>query len=349
MIALHKQKGGFFERWIAYCENNDVPYKLVNCYDNDIIEQLRKCDGLMWHFSQNKREDILVAKQILFALEHTGFCVFPNMRTAWHFDDKVAQKYLLEAVGAPLISSYVFLDQKEALDWAARTDFPKVFKLRCGASSSNVQLVKNRRQAKQVIQQAFGKGFRSYNSWGSFYERWRKYRMEKTDINDVLRGVARLVFEPDFSRVRGRERGYVYFQEFLPDNDSDIRIVTVYGKALYVKRMVRQNDFRASGSGVVNFDKAEIDERCVEIALNTSRQLGAQMMNYDFIFDGRGEPRIVEVSYGVVPWGFDGCSGYWDEQMTWVEGANDFCGWMIEGFLQEIWSEGRQEKPSQVG
>jgi hypothetical protein len=67
---------------------------LVNCYSDDLIEQLLGCEALMWYFIHNDHKDNIIAKQILFSLEHTGFIVFPDFRTAWHFDDKVAQKYL---------------------------------------------------------------------------------------------------------------------------------------------------------------------------------------------------------------------------------------------------------------
>jgi len=49
----------------------------------------------MWHFNQGNYKDNIIAKQILFALDHTGFQVFPNFKTSWHFDDKVAQNIYL--------------------------------------------------------------------------------------------------------------------------------------------------------------------------------------------------------------------------------------------------------------
>src|SRR5690606_22854792 len=105
--AIHHRKGSFSDRWIEYCENNNVSYKIVNCYDSDIIEQVKGFDVVMWHYHHAHPKDILTAKRILFALEHSGIKVFPDFNTAWHFDDKVAQKYLLEAIGAPLVPSYV--------------------------------------------------------------------------------------------------------------------------------------------------------------------------------------------------------------------------------------------------
>ena len=117
-IAIHHRKGGFSDRWIDYCENHGIDYKIVNAYDSDIIEQLKDCKALLWNHHQSNFKDKLTARRILFSLEHAGKKVFPNFNTGWYFDDKVAQKYLLEAIGAPLVPSYVFYDKQDAKKWA---------------------------------------------------------------------------------------------------------------------------------------------------------------------------------------------------------------------------------------
>lgn len=98
-LAIHHRKGSFSDRWIDYCDSNHIEYKVVNAFDTDIMEQLIGYDALMWHHHHGKYEDVLAAKPILFALEQAGVQVFPDFSTGWHFDDKVGQKYLLEAIG----------------------------------------------------------------------------------------------------------------------------------------------------------------------------------------------------------------------------------------------------------
>ena len=143
-IAIHKSDVGYHPRWIAYCKKRNIPYKIVNCYSDDIIKQLENCDALLWHHSHSKPSDILFAKQLLFSIQQSGKVVFPDFNTGWHFDDKVAQKYLLETVGAPLVPTYVFYSKEDAIDWVEQHEFPKVFKLRGGAGSANVKLVKTK-------------------------------------------------------------------------------------------------------------------------------------------------------------------------------------------------------------
>src|SRR5690606_41519867 len=65
---------------------------------------------------------ILFARQLIASLEEMGIHVFPDLNTCWHYDDKVGQKYLLEAIGAPLVPTHIFYDRAAALAWAERSE-----------------------------------------------------------------------------------------------------------------------------------------------------------------------------------------------------------------------------------
>lgn len=332
-IAIHHNKNSFSERWIAYCEAHQIPFRIVNCYSNSIIADLKGCDILMWHHNQSNPRDILFAKQLLFSLEQAGITVFPDFRTAWHFDDKVGQKYLLEAIGASLVPSYVFYDKEDAMKWAISTEFPKVFKLRGGAGSANVQLAGTRAAAIALIRQAFGKGFSQYNAWSNLKERWRKFRLGKATLRDVAKGFIRLGYPPQYAKMAGRETGYVYFQDFIPGNDSDIRVIVIDDKAFAIKRMVRQNDFRASGSGTILYDKKNFDPDTIRQSFELATQLGSQCLAIDYVYREK-ESLVVEISYGYTKEGYYRCEGYWDKELNWHEGTFDSQGWMIESVIK---------------
>ncbi|MGF1672028.1 MAG: RimK family alpha-L-glutamate ligase [Balneolaceae bacterium] len=334
-IAIHQKNNGFSSKWIHYCKENDIPFKKVNCYRNDIISELSGCDGLMWHFHQSNPKDVLFARQLLYSLESAGFHVFPDFHTCWHFDDKVGQKYLLEAKGAPLVPSYVFYSRKEALDWIDRIRFPIIFKLRTGAGSANVQLIESKNDAKKCIYKAFGRGYRQYDPLSNLKERWRKYRLGKTDMDDMIKACARFIYPTGHDRVAGREKGYVYFQEFIAGNEYDIRVNIIDGKASAVRRKVRPNDFRASGSGEIDYDMNNIPLEAVEIAFSLTEKLKFQSMAYDFVMDGN-KPKIVELSYGFGFLPTDFKTGYWDSDLNFHEGAFNPFGWMVDGFVKQI-------------
>ena len=335
-IAIHHRDEGFSSSWIKYCKEHEIDYKIVNCYNTDIVDQLADCDALMWHFHQANCRDALFAKQLLFSLQTAGKVVFPDFNTAWSFDDKVGQKYLLEAVNAPLVSSFVFYEKEKAMEWIGNSSFPKVFKLRTGSASSHVKLVKDKKSAAKLVNQAFGRGFRHYEPGSNLKERWRKFRTGQSTWPDLVKGILRFGHTTDFDRIIGKERGYIYFQEFIDGNEYDIRIIVIDGKACAVKRLNRKDDFRASGSGILLYEKEHFDERLIRKALELSDRLGSKSLALDCIYK-EDEPLFVELSYGFPAGPFiDDCHGYWDREMIWHEGPFDALGWMVEAVVKKI-------------
>jgi len=241
----------------------------------------------------------------------------------------VGQKYLLESINAPLAETWIFYNRDEAIDWAEHTVFPKVFKLRGGAGSQNVRLVKSARHAQSLIRRAFGKGFPVYDAFGSLKERYRKYKLGKTDFQDILEGIARLLILPPYARAAGNERGYIYFQEFIPDNDYDIRVIVVGDRAFAIKRMIRDNDFRASGSGIILYGKENFQEHTITLAFRLAHSLGSQCTAFDFVYYN-DVPYLLEISFGFMVEGYDPCEGYWDRELNWYEGRFNPYGWMVD-------------------
>lgn len=335
-LAIHKSSWGFSQDWIAYCQKKGIDYKVVNCYDSDIINQLSDCDALMWHHHHAIPEDAIFAKQLLFAIQQAGKYVFPDFFTNWHFDDKIGQKYLLEAIGAPIASTWVFYEKKKAIEWVKTASFPKVFKLRTGAGSSNVMLVKSKFHAKRLIKRAFKKGFSSYNKYHDFKENIRRFKFSKKSIISFLKSIRRLFSSTRYAHTLGPQKGYILFQEFIEGNTSDIRVVVIGKRAFGIKRLVRDNDFRASGSGRIIYEKTEINENCVAIAFETTEKLKAQCVAYDFVFDKNNQPLIVEINYGFDHIAYFPCPGYWDRQLNWHQGSFNPAEWIVEEFQKRI-------------
>ena len=331
-LAIHQKPGSFTERWIEYCQKQNIDYKTVNCYSNEFIHHINDCSALMWHFHHANARDVKFAKQLLYSVQISGKRVFPDFNTMWHFDDKVGQKYLLESIGAPLVPTHVFYSRQDALSWADKTSYPKVFKLRGGGGSTNVTLVKSKSQAMRLIKRAYGRGFSQYDAWGSLKERWRTFRNGKSDWINLTKGLLRFAQPTEFAKMAGNEKGYVYFQDFIEGNDHDIRVVIIGDKAFAIKRMTRDNDFRASGSGHILYEKEHFDPDLIKLAFRLNDKLKSQCIAYDFIFQD-GQPLVVEISYGFSPVGYDPCPGYWDRDLNWYEGEFNPYGWMVDNLI----------------
>lgn len=341
-IAIHHTKGTYSDFWIDYCRQQEIEFKVVSCYDNDILQQLEDCDALMWHHDHENAKDIQVARQLLYALGMSGKVVFPNFNTTWHFDDKVGQKYLLESIHAPMAPSFTFYSRKDALAWAKTTSFPKVFKLRGGAASSNVKLVRTKRQAIRLINKAFGRGFRRYHPWSSLKERWRLFRIGRADFYEVLKGLARFFRTTNYARVLGRDKGYIYFQEFIPDNTHDIRVSYVNKRCFASRRGVRPGDFRASGSYIPDMDQTKIPMEALRIAFDVAGRLGLQSAAFDFVLD-KGRPLIVEISYAYGQYKEHYKHGYYDKDLNYHKEDFDAYHWMVDGVIEEIKKKSEQK------
>jgi glutathione synthase/RimK-type ligase-like ATP-grasp enzyme len=334
-IAIHHHPGSYSDEWINYCQQNKIQYKLVNCYDSDIIRQLEDCNGLMWNWAHCDFQAILFARQLVMSIELVGKKVFPDINTCWHFDDKVGQKYLFEANNIPFVNSHVFYDKDTALQWCKHTTYPKVFKLRKGASSANVKLVTNVQNAKRLINISFSKGFSAVNRYSNFTDCLAKYKKVSDSIHffRLLRSMVRLFVPTRFEKINGREIGYVYFQDFIPNNSFDIRIMVIGNRAYGTKRMVRKNDFRASGGGLSIYDPTQFDKECIKIAFDVKSKIKAQSVAFDFIFQN-GKPLITEISYSSVIDHF--YPGYWDNELNWHDNLVYEETTIIEEFIKSL-------------
>jgi hypothetical protein len=152
---------------------------------------------------------------------------------------------------------------------------------------------------------------------------------------NVTKGVLRLGQNYRFCTNSGRERGYVYFQDFIPGNDHDIRVIVIDGKAFAIKRLVREGDFRASGSGSVLYEKRHFDEKTIQLSFKLAGKF-EKSMSCLTMCTTNGNPLIVEVSYGFIKEVYYQCEGYWDRELNWHPGPFDAQGWMVESMIKDI-------------
>lgn len=336
MIAIHTKSGAFSNEWVAYCEENSIPYKQVDCFSSDIIRQLSGCRALLWHWPHHDYRAQLFARQLIASVEALGLNVFPSTKTCWHYDDKVGQKYLLEAIGAPMVPTHVFYDRHSALQWAEQTTFPKVWKLRGGAGSQNVKLIDSSNVAQKIIERSFGAGWKN-SRLSPLRDRLWHFRRDKTlaSFVSIGRGVARAIVPHENNLRVPLQRDYVYFQDYIPDNNFDIRVVVIGERAFAIKRMVREGDFRASGSGTIIYDPAQIPNECLRLAFEVTSALQSQSCAFDFI-RVKNTYVIIEISYAFTSAAYKLCPGYWDRSLVWHADAVTPERFMVEDVLATI-------------
>lgn len=294
----------------------------VNAFDREIIRQLLTCDGFMWRFD-HKPVRLAVAQRVMPVVElQMGLSVFPDSRTAWHYDDKIAQHYLLAAAEIPAPRTWVFWDRNEANELLNKKDaFPLVVKLACGASSRNVRVAHQGSDIAKLIGQAFGAGL---------------FRMDLSNRSLIgemkarTRATLRALLGRDADAPGDYERwhhGYLYLQEFLEGNEFDTRITVIGNRAFGFRRFNRPDDFRASGSGIIDHDPKRIDEAFIRLGFRTARAIQSQSCAIDGLYRN-GEPVVCEISYTYASWAVRQCPGHWqllgdpeDGELVWREGG----------------------------
>jgi len=320
-IAIHHREESYSEKWIAYCQKNNVDYKVVNCYDSDIVAQLHDCSGLMWHWTYSDSKAAHFARQLTYSLELTGKKVFPDSKTCWHYDDKVGQKYLFEAMDLPAIPTHLFYDRQDALAWCVKADFPIVLKLRSAGSPFASKVVNRKKEAKKLIRIAFGIGFPLSDGKPALKGEPLK------SSNGLFRSVLSLFVTPKMPT--SSQKGNVCFQDFISQNHLHSRVLVIGGRAILLNDEENVPDKRVSENPV----PSETEKLCIKQAFVASAKLRAQCLAFDFIIH-RNKPLLAGISYS--------CRidknnrGYWDKDMNWHSESFVIEDHMIKEFIQSI-------------
>lgn len=292
--------------------------KEVNVYHADILEQLQGCHGFMWrhaHIPEMRQ----IARRLLPVIENElGLAIYPDQNTCWHYDDKIAQYYLLQASGIPIPETWLWFDKNEAIRWAQKAKYPLVMKLWAGAGSTNVKLITSRVEAEYWVHQLFSLGAVSFD------EQINSFRERVLKVWRALKG------EP-IVHPWELHKNYILFQEFLPDNNFDTRITVIGNRAFGFRRFNRDNDFRASGSGKIDYNPESVSTEFVSLAFDVARKLKTQSCAIDGLWSGK-QPVVGEISYTYASWGVHDCPGYWDMNMDWHEGHM----WPEEAQIQDF-------------
>ena len=187
-----------------------------------------------------------VSKGIVEELGRRGVPTMPTRREGRWYDDKGAQ---LEALGQWLPRTIHTTSRSAAEAAIAGLGLPFVSKSVDGSSSKGVRLINTESEAARELDRVFtGDGI------PSVYDR--------------------------------RQRGYVYWQEFVRNNQCDYRVCVVGGFVYGLVRNNRPGDFRASGSGD-NFPMTLQDERergAAALAVEIADAIGTDWMAFDIVF-----------------------------------------------------------------
>ncbi len=265
-----------------------LEYEVVSLEGHDWMRVVQSFDAVIWKPAYMGPQAAAQLQAKAYFLEtYAGKTVVPCFRNIWHFENKVAQSYVFDALRVPTPKTVASFDYHDALAKVRREAFPLVFKEPFGAGSSNVRLVRDLPAAENDLADIFSQQIwyeakmRLGSSWKlllhGFTKRWYWHKIKR-----LLRG------EENFRLV--------YWQQFVPDQTGDVRVAVIGDRHAYAfRRGNRPNDFRASGSGRLDFE-TPVPEDAIRYCMELNRKLGVDSMAYDLLFRD-GEMVITEMSY----------------------------------------------------
>lgn len=251
-----------YPRWTKYrrfLENNGFDFALFDIHAHDWIRKARDFDAVIGMVSNeiNQLEEIRVKYHFLETI--LGKKCYPSAAQAMLYENKCLEAYLAEAWGLPFARTFISQSREDAVEMLGGVRFPLVSKINHSSGSMGVELVRTPRRALRIIRQAFSQNGRS-------------------------------IHVPWF-----RQKNYVYFQEFVPNDGFDIRVVVIGPRAFGYYRRVPEGDFRASGMNIV--EKRGLPEEALRIAWDANRRLHSPQLVVDMVHGQDGRFAIVEFSH----------------------------------------------------
>lgn len=266
-----------------------IDYDVIDIGAHDWLERLAPYDLVIWktlfmgpEFAGHYKDKIYFIENVL------GKVVVPGFATVWHFESKVAQSYVFAHEGVATPKTIASFDYDDALDCLRQAHYPIVVKQSHGASSTNVKLIAGESQAQKWLTKTF------------FQQMWKRH---KATYGNRLSRFARAPWHRWFwtkvahRDLRTGEGEVAYWQEYVAGNHADLRITVIGDRdAFAFWRRNRPGDFRASGSGLLDYE-TPVPEAAVRYCIGLNRRFGFDSMAYDLLFRG-DDFVIVEMSYG---------------------------------------------------
>jgi len=236
----------YWPRFEKFLKNNNFEYILFNINEKNWLDYVKKCDAIIYRTPSEQYSQYEAKMKIWFIENILKKKVLPNYKSLWFYEDKIAQYYILKELGLPVIDTFISFSYSEAKNYIEYCNYPFVSKLTTGSGSLGVEIVKNKREAKRIVNKIFNDG---YVTGYSYF----------------------------------KQKDYVYFQKFLENCEYDLRVIVIGNKLFGYYRLTPKDDFRASGAGLVV--KKEIPVDALDFTYNVVQKLGVPFLAVDLLKD----------------------------------------------------------------
>jgi glutathione synthase/RimK-type ligase-like ATP-grasp enzyme len=255
------QDFGKYPRWIQYCrflDSNSFEYDIYDVHSRDWIEDADKYDVIVGFPDSTPFQLREMRRKYQILETHLGKICYPSTKHIMLYEDKILEAYLAEVFDIPFAKTYVSYDESDAMHLIETLSYPVVSKIVPSSGSVGMELVRTKKHARKIVRQAFsGTG--------------RKTHM-----------------------VYLRQKNYVYFQDYVPNDGYDIRVIVIANWAFGYYRKVLPGDFRASGMDLE--ERRALPVAAMRIAREINRSIRSPMLVVDMVHGLDGEYYVIEFS-----------------------------------------------------
>jgi glutathione synthase/RimK-type ligase-like ATP-grasp enzyme len=218
MVGLVQERIHRYASWPKYerfLKHNQIPYQIFDVHRSDFITQAKQFDLIIWHTRSSFAEQWEAKSKIEFLEKKQITYCFPSSEALWFYEDKIRQQWLLDKHNIRAVNSFISFSKQETIQYLDECTYPIVSKEATNSGSEGVILLKNKKQALRFCDQVFGSGHKVH------------------------------------SATYLRQKDYVLFQDFIPNEGYDLRIIIIGNHFFGYYRNAPKGEFRASGSGIV--------------------------------------------------------------------------------------------------
>lgn len=307
--------------WKAGLEARSIPFEFINWNDSGILDAMARADVILHAISHFSDEELKISRQLLIAANLSGKLVFPSLHDLWHFDDKIAQTALLKFTNRRHPETILLLNDKNSDPLGQQLSLPVIHKLRGGSGSYNVTKLSSTVELEKTYRNMFSSGLQSKPK--VFFKIWSAIKSVRSFTDFFTKLLRARDFHKSYSVAKylPTDRNYLYLQKFVAAAEFDLKIVIVNNKLGYLCRHIRSNDFRASGSNDIFYDRNLVSNDTIQECVAAFRALNMTCAGFDVVIDpNTALPEILEVSYGFSHRAIFKCGAYFDlSNQVWVD------------------------------
>lgn len=249
LVKSENHQYSYWPKFERYLINNNIPYEFLDIKSSKFIAESDKFDIIIWRTLSLYSDQWEATDKIEFLEKYKNKTILPSTDSLWFYEDKVRQAWLFEHLNLPYLKTFISYNKQEILDYIENVDYPIISKDKTSSSATGVRLIKTKSEARNHVLKIFSKGIK---------------------------------LPEDYIK----QKNYVIFQEKVPNEGFDLRVIMIGNYYLGYYRFPEKGDFRASGSGI--YEKREIPLEVLKLAKKVKESLPkTYMLAVDFLQDSR--------------------------------------------------------------